>query len=213
MRDRLINSHLLVRFRCCFSAKLASRRSAAGPGDQLGRTITSGSGGRYFCLPVLGRVLLDLPSGVHRPASGLSNPWRSLGSLPHREMLLPAPIIASQARDFNIPDLGGRVRPRSVRTAYMTFLPDMRSDMLTGSGPALDPAVALGSPRPSAATAACVRHLRSNRSASISRRHMAPSVGSVGQPASMARCPEILPSTRTASPLRSIFSTASTVGP
>ena len=146
MRDRLINSHLLVRFRCCFSAKLASRRSAAGPGDQLGRTITSGSGGRYFCLPVLGRVLLDLPSGVHRPASGLSNPWRSLGSLPHREMLLPAPIIASQARDFNIPDLGGRVRPRSVRTAYMTFLPDMRLSIEIGRCQARNPAATLGFP-------------------------------------------------------------------
>ena len=96
--------------------------------------------------PAMCTFLLYLPSGVHRPTSGLSNLLRSLGSLPHRELLPPAPVIASQPRDFNIPDLSGLVCPASIRTACMTSLPHMRSRIQAGSNHARNPSATLGFP-------------------------------------------------------------------
>ena len=57
--------------------------------------------------------LLVLPIGAHRPEADLPNPLRSLDSLPHPKKLPPAPVIASQPRDFNIPDLTGTDCPDS----------------------------------------------------------------------------------------------------
>ena len=54
-----------------------------------------------------------LPIGAHRPEADLPNPLRSLDSLPHPKKLPPAPVIASQPHDFNIPDLTGTVCPGS----------------------------------------------------------------------------------------------------
>ena len=90
--------------------------------------------------------LLDLPRGVHQPAFGLPNPLRSLSSLPHREMLSLAPVIVSQPRDFNTPDLGDLVCPASIRSASMTSLPDMQSRIHDGSSQARNPSVTLGFP-------------------------------------------------------------------
>ena len=57
--------------------------------------------------------LLDLPSGARRPEADLPNPLRSFDSLPRPKKLPPAPVIASQPHDFNIPDLTGTVCPNS----------------------------------------------------------------------------------------------------
>ena len=54
-----------------------------------------------------------LPSGAHRPEADLSNPLRSFDSLLHPEKVPPAPVIASQPHDFNLPDLTGTVCPDS----------------------------------------------------------------------------------------------------
>ena len=56
--------------------------------------------------------------------------------------------------------ISGGVCPKSIRTVSTTFLPHMRSDMLTGSGPSPRPGGRAGLSRPSAATAAYVRHRR-----------------------------------------------------
>ena len=60
------------------------------------------------------------------------------------EKFPPAPVIASHPRDFNIPDLGGRVCPGSIRTASTTFLPLMQSRIQAASRQARNPAATLG---------------------------------------------------------------------
>ena len=89
-----------------------------------------------------------LPSGVRRSGSDLPKPLRSRGSLLLREELPPAPVIASQPLDFNIPDLGGLVCPTSIRTASTSSLPDMQSRIQAGSGQARNPTATLGFSKP-----------------------------------------------------------------
>ena len=90
------------------------------------------------------RFLPVLPSRAHRPESDQSTPLRSLGSLLHPEKRPLPPVIASQPRDFNIPDPSGLVCPASIRTASTTSLPHMQSRIQTGSGPARNPMATLG---------------------------------------------------------------------
>ncbi len=79
----------------------------------------------------------------HPLAPGRPNPLRSFDSPLHPGKLRLALVIALQRPDFYILAFGGCVCPKSTRTRCTTFLPDTRPGILTGNGPARDPAVAL----------------------------------------------------------------------